>query len=459
MTNTAATSKVVRLRRAALVATLVAVGLVLPVLLAGLVAPPAQAASHTFTVTTTADIGDSNPDGVCDSCSLREAIQENNFNNNPESADRIEFAIPPSDPITDFQGCADNGICTILLPSALPAIEEPVVVDGYSQPGASENTLARGTNARPVVEIRALAGFPSNNDTGGLTVSASNSVVKGLVIDRFPAFMPGILVSSLAGGTATSGVRIEGNFVGTDPSGSLDEGNGGPGVSLTGASGSTVGGTTAASRNLISGNGLEGVFIRGMTHRSLGPASNNLVQGNLIGTQKDGITPLGNGADGVYITDSITAVSDSTHDANGNSVLSNSIFANGGIGIDLQENIDGDGPNANDAGDADAGPNRLQNKPAIGSAKTVSGKTTVKGTLNSRPNETYTVQFFSSPSGNQGRRFLSSRQVSTDGSGKGTFTFTPAKAIAVGQRVTATATRNNTGDTSEFSAARTVASS
>src|SRR5215203_6248690 len=75
-----ATAKALRLRRAALVAALVAVGLVLPVFLAGLVAPPAYAASHTFTVTTTADIGDNNPDGVCDSCSLREAIQENNFN-------------------------------------------------------------------------------------------------------------------------------------------------------------------------------------------------------------------------------------------------------------------------------------------------------------------------------------------------------------------------------------------
>jgi len=199
--------------------------------------------------------------------------------------------------------------------------------------------------------------------------------------------------------------------------------------------------------------------VCGVTHWGFGPASNNQVRGNLIGTQKDGIKPLGNGADGVYVTDSVTSVPGSTHDANGNTILSNSIFANGGIGIDLQEGIDGDGPNANDAGDADAGPNRLQNKPVLSSAKTVSGKTTVKGTLNSRPNETYTVQFFSSPSGSQGRRFLSSRQVTTDRSGKGTFTFTPTKAIAVGQRLTATATRNNTGDTSEFSAARTVASS
>ena len=459
MTNMAATSKVVRVRRAVLVATLVAVGLVLPVLLAGLVAPPANAASHTFTVTTTADIGDSNPDGVCDSCSLREAIQENNFNNNPESADRIEFAIPPSDPITNFEGCADNGICTILLPSALPTIEEPVVVDGYSQPGASENTLARGTNAQPLVEITAQVGFSLSNHKGGLTVGAPNSVVKGLVINRLPGFMPGIEVSPFESGNTPNNVRIEGNFVGTDPSGTLDEGNGGPGVNLTGASGSTVGGTTAASRNLISGNGLEGVFINGVTLSGFGPASNNQVRGNLIGTQKDGITPLGNGADGVAMGDSATSLPGSAHDANGNSILSNSIFANAGIGIDLQDNVDGDGPSANDAGDADAGPNRMQNRPAISSAKTVSGKTTVKGTLNSRPNETYTVQFFSSPSGNQGRRFLSSRQVSTDGSGKGAFAFTPAKAIAVGQRVTATATRNNTGDTSEFSAARTVASS
>jgi hypothetical protein len=54
----------------------------------------------------------------------------------------------------------------------------------------------------------------------------------------------------------------------------------------------------------------------------------------------------------------------------------------------------------------------------------------VKGTLNSRPNESYTVQLFSSPSGNYGRTFIGSKSVKTDGSGKGTFA--PAKAVEVG---------------------------
>jgi hypothetical protein len=57
----------------------------------------------------------------------------------------------------------------------------------------------------------------------------------------------------------------------------------------------------------------------------------------------------------------------------------------------------------------------------------------VKGTINSRPNETYTVQFFSSPSDNHSRTFIGSTSVTTDSSGKGNFTFAPAKAVAVGE--------------------------
>jgi CSLREA domain-containing protein len=450
-----ATTKAIRLRRAALVATLVAVGLVLPVLLAGLVAPPAQAASHTFTVTTTADIGDATPDGVCDSCSLREAIQEADFStvDNISDVDRINFAIPPTDPIGNTEGCADDGICTILLASPLPPITDPVVVNGYSQPGSSVNTLARGTNAHPVVEITPTAGFPVANHLGGLTVGGHNITIKGLVINRFSS-MPGIELSPFVSGQVVSNVKIQGNFIGTDPSGTLDEGNGLSGVNIEGASNVTVGGTTLASRNLISGNAFRGVSIFGATNAGREPANDNVIRGNLIGTQKDAIKPLGNAGVGVSVIDT-SFLTNGTHDANGNTILSNSIFANG-LGIDLGGDLES---TANDAGDADAGANRLQNKPTLSSAKTASGTTTVKGALNSRPNEFYTVQFFSSPSGGQGRTFVGQKVVKTDGSGKASFTFSPASKVAVGQRVTATATRTKTGDTSEFSGARTVTSS
>jgi len=123
-----------------------------------------------------------------------------------------------------------------------------------------------------------------------------------------------------------SNVRIRGNFIGTDPSGTVDEGNGGSGVEIVAASNNAVGGTAPASRNLISGNGIQGVYIRSGTPLGDGPAKNNAVRGNLIDTKKDGIGARSNDRDGVEIYG---------ESATGNSVLSNTIFANGGLGVDL----------------------------------------------------------------------------------------------------------------------------
>ena len=196
--------------------------------------------------------------------------------------------------------------------------------------------------------------------------------------------------------------------------------------------------------------------------------------GNLVGTKKDGTTALANANAGVSINSgskntvsgntiafngsdgvSINDVDSIPNNTNGNSVLSNSIFSNGELGIDL----DLDGLDPNDVGDADTGPNGLQNKPVLSVAKTVSGKTTIKGNLNSHPNETYAIQLFSNPSGaNEGSKLIAQTNITTDGSGNRSFTFLPAR-VAVGRNITATATRNSTSDTSEFSSPRKVVAS
>jgi hypothetical protein len=213
------------------------------------------------------------------------------------------------------------------------------------------------------------------------------------------------------------------------------------------------------------------------------------VSHDLIGTDKSGTQRLGNLAEGVELFgSSYASVRNNTVAFNGkdgvsivegsdlhtepvvtaNRVLSNSIFANGGLGINLipQQGVEPlpgstpDGPTANDLGDADLGPNELQNKPVLSSAKTVSGLTTVKGKLNSHPGETYLLQFFSNPSGtNEGKKLIGQKSVTTDGSGNASFAFKPSTKVAVGSTITATATRTSTLDTSEFSSARTVASS
>ncbi len=427
--------------------TLVALVLAASLLLM-VAAQPAQALT-TFTVTTIGDEGDGNlGNGICDvelkatQCTLRAAIQEANFE---PGADVIEFNI------------AGSGVHTITPASDLPVITEQVTIDGYSQPGASPNTLAAGDDAAIKIE---LSGRDASSD--GLVIKASNVGVSGLAINRFAG--SGV---SIEGGL---GVQIEGNFIGTDPAGTQDLGNSSAGVDIDGSSGSganTIGGGEPAERNLISGNDSEGIFI---FNGSLG----NAVTGNLIGTKRDGTTALGNSTHGVDVSSGTantvggsTAAFTNTIAFNGEngvqigfggrngttgSILRNSIFANGSQGIDLNS----DGPTSNDLGDPDAGPNNLQNRPSLASARNASGKTTVKGSLNSTRNQDYTVRFFSNPTGNEGKRFIGQKIVTTDGSGNVPFGFVPNKAVAVGQTVTATATKNSTGDTSEFSGGRRV---
>jgi CSLREA domain-containing protein len=413
-----------------------------------LTAKPAHA-STTFTVNFGSDEADLNAgDGVCDvaaniagsQCTLRAAIQEAN-------------ALPGADTI-NFNMLGSSGVSTLFPRSPLPLISDRVTIDGYSQPGASPNTLAKGTNA--VLKIQ-LNGTNAGTARNGLEINAPGSVVKGLAIHRFGGH--GIVLFALASGT-----KIEGNFLGTDDSGAQGLGNGDDGIFVINSDNHTVGGTSPAARNLISANKGDGVKLdAGVT--------GTRVQGNLIGTKKDGVGSLANSLSGVNISSSANnPVSSNTiafnalngvripgniDTVNGNPVLGNSIFSNGQLGIDLGAN----GVTPNDPGDPDSGPNALQNFPVLSSAKTVSGKTTVQGKLDSTPNKTFLVQFSSNPSGNEGKKFLGQTGVTTDGSGNASFTFSPATAVPAGQTITATATLSeaNNLNTSEFSAPKTVA--
>ena len=211
--------------------------------------------------------------------------------------------------------------------------------------------------------------------------------------------------------------------------------------------------------------------------------------GNRIGTTASGSAPLANAASGIRIEgfsldnligDGTVAGSNTiafnsqdgvqlTTFGSGNKISRNSIFSNGGLGIDLigqgegdLTNVvttnDGDNPNTPQVDpDTDEGPNHLQNRPSVGSARTSSTKTTVKGTLLSAPNQAFVVSLYSNPAGgNEGKRFLGQTTVSTDGSGKSSFTKALAK-VSVDKTITATATSAG-GDTSEFSLPRKVVS-
>ena len=436
---------------------MVAIALLLVFAMMGLLASPAHA-DTTFIVNSTADLADIDiADDLCDAdaasgqlCTLRAAIQQANATT---GADTIHFNIPTSDSHCD----ATTKICIISPDSRLPDITEQLTIDGYSQPDAHANSKAVGNDARLLIELNGANAGVAN----GLELDASNSVVRGLVIHDFD--FTGISVEG-------DGNRIEGNFVGTDPSGTIDLGNNEFGVEIDSGTTNTIGGTSPEARNLISGNDFIGVFLSARS-------ASSEVLGNYIGTTKDGKGGLGNTDSGVAIQGSASnTIGDGTaggantiafngadglvifnflapNDANGNRVLSNSIFSNGELGIDLSD----DGRTANDKGDPDSGPNNLQNFPIITSAKSSSTKTTIVGKLNSTPGTSFKVQFFSNPTGNEGKKFIGQKSVTTNSLGNVSFT-KEVDRVAVGKTITATATSAG-GDTSEFSAPRTVVDS
>ena len=256
---------------------------------------------------------------------------------------------------------------------------------------------------------------------------------------------------------------VRGNYIGTDATGTLARPNL-LGIDNNLAHNSVIGGTSAGAGNLISGNTTQGISLS---------SSNLVITGNLIGTKADGTSALGNGLAGIYVNNGVGAQIGGAAageantiafnggdgvDANGgvnNSIRGNSIHDNGGgagtLGIDLNN----DGVSANDAADGDSGANNTQNFPVITSATSSGGVNTIDGTLNSTPGQTFTIDFYTSPScdssGNgEGQTYLGSVTTgTTDGSGNVAFTYSPA-TLNVGDTVTATAT-DSSGNTSEFS--------
>jgi hypothetical protein len=134
----------------------------------------------------------------------------------------------------------------------------------------------------------------------------------------------------------------------------------------------------------------------------------------------------------------------------GNTIRSNSIFANGGLGIDLGTDV----VTVNDDGDGDTGPNNLQNFPVLSVVPSQTGHV-ITADLNSTPNATYTIEFFSNDqcdeSGHgEGMTLHGTATLTTDNSGNGSVTPSTAGAILPGTVFTATATDED-GSTSEFS--------
>ncbi|WP_292933298.1 cadherin-like domain-containing protein [Noviherbaspirillum sp.] len=266
--------------------------------------------------------------------------------------------------------------------------------------------------------------------------------------------------------TSSTSNSILGNYIGLDATGNSAISNARAGIYLSSSSdNNTIGGATAGARNVISGNAFYGIYV--------GASSNNVIQGNYIGTDSTGSAALANASDGIRFQGAAlnntvggTAAGAGNIIANnggngvylfsttatGNRILGNSIYNNTGLGIDLTPS----GVSANDVGDADTGANNLQNSPVLTSAIKTGASVVIAGTLNSNASRTYRLEVFanSNPDGTgygEGERYLGSILVTTDGSGNASFNTTLAASVHYREWISVTATDQTTNDTSEFS--------
>ena len=142
-------------------------------------------------------------------------------------------------------------------------------------------------------------------------------------------------------------------------------------------------------------------------------------------------------------------------------ISGNSIHDNGDLAIDLVPTGYGYGVSPNDPQDADTGGNGVQNFPVLASATREGAMLRVAGTLHSTPSNDFTLELFASPECDptghgEGELFLGSTVVTTDGSGDASFSEVLDASPADGWAVTATATLEPLGATSELSACVTV---
>jgi len=190
----------------------------------------------------------------------------------------ITFNIPTSDP--NFA----NGVFTIRPTGYLaPLVIDGAIIDGTTQPGYAGNPLIvlEGSQILPVV-----------GDVPGLLVYAANCTVKGLSFHRFPWVGLALLFADAHHNA------IRGCWFGLNHAGTASAPNVTQGVFISsGAHTNTIGGTTVADRNVISGNGQYGIWISGATTRA------NVVSGNYIGTSLNGLAAVPNAFGGVIATD------------------------------------------------------------------------------------------------------------------------------------------------------------
>ena len=337
----------------------------------------------------------------------------------------------------------------------------------------------------------AVKGCFLGTDAAGTAVPGSHNIrgIDSQFGDNFTVGGPAPADRNLISGNAQSGITIghgvnalvQGNLVGVNKSSTAVFG--GTALSGIGIFGETPG--AVIRDNVIGGVGA-GLQV-GDTNDT---ATGKTILHNWVGTDVTGTINLGTTSYGIFIMGkdiqvggigpgegNVVAfnqgagllVNYSTINTFHIPIRGNSIYGNGTanganflstLGIDLGNpgGFGQGGLTPNDLGDADIGPNLNQNFPLLSSAVSAGGNTTIDGILNSTANTQFTIDFYSNDScvGRpqdflQGRTYLGSANVTTNGSGNATIhAVLTGVVLAAGEKVSATAT-DPVGNTSEFS--------
>lgn len=342
-----------------------------------------------------------------------------------------------------ISGNLDNGI-------AMRPDDQGMESSGNAVLGNRIGTTADGTSAL------------GNQGDGILIISAAGNIIGGQDAGA------GNLISSNRNGmelsSFTEQTLIQGNLIGTTADGRRALGNQRDGILLDASSSNTIGGGSTGAGNVISANGGHGVdLVRG--------SSGNAFQNNFIGTDATGTLRLGNQGNGVNLAsggNSVGGFSSGTGNTiafngsgaigagvqlvgqvNHNTILSNSIHDNAGLGINL-----GNGPTPNHPPGSGPGPNDFVNFPVFSTAVTDGATTKLQGNITGAPGTSVHIQVFSNPAPDpsgygEGMNLLGNFQATTDALGQGRFDVNLPPA-GPGFYLSATAT-DGSGNTSEFS--------
>lgn len=194
------------------------------------------------------------------------------------------------------------------------------VISGNTSVGAvlqGSGSIVRGN----YIGSNASGGAAIANGSGGIRAIGTTSGTIGGTSAGAGNLISGNASNGISLDANTGSLVITGNLIGTNAAGTAALPNQGSGVAI-GGNGHIIGGSTAAERNLISGNGSNGVVLGG---------TNNLVRGNYIGTNPAGTGAIGNDGYGVRIYGAIGG------ELGGSTFPAGNLISGNGRGVSLEQ--------------------------------------------------------------------------------------------------------------------------